>query len=254
MELPDREPPPDLGKLEPVKVDEKPVRINHFVGAPVNCLPRRQTAFRCEGFSTTIGEPKKNPQKAYLSSKAIIEHKDLDLNHTLQLQELTKYYADKMSFLENVVVPFGKDLEPVGMRGISLRLINWTVTILAQMRSIVYYVDADGELHDNDPGGLCRRVDIGNSYLQTIAPPLCKVDFDPCRRHARIKFPVTFQAEPIITTLGQLNFFRWANRICLLKWMQPRTAELEQHMALYKKMQAKRKRGEIEGDCFSFYE
>lgn len=252
MELPDKEPPPDLGKLVSDQPEPKAARIKHFVGTPINCLPRRQTAFRCEGFSTTIGEPKKIPHKAYLSSKIIIAPEDLDLNHKLQLQELTKYYETRQDFLRDVVLPFGQDLEPVGMPGTSLRLINWTVTILAQMRSIVYFIDANGELHAQDPGGVSRRVDIGNSYLQTIAPPLCKVDFDPCRRHARIRFPVKFQAEPMITTLGQLNFFRWANRICLLKWMQPRTAELEQHMALYKKLHAKRKRGELDEEFGDF--
>jgi hypothetical protein len=127
------------------------------------------------------------------------------------------------------------------MPGISLRLINWTVTILAQLRSIVYFIDSEGNVHDTEPSGKFRKIELGNAYLKAISPPLCKVDFDPCKRHARILFPVKFQEEPLNTTLGQLNFFRWVNRICLLKWMVPRTAELASNMAEYKKIATKRK-------------
>lgn len=245
MEIPDKEPPPDLICKQPFKCPEVK-QVKHFVGKPLQFLPRRQTAFQRDGFTAKIGGEKRPPARSYLSASLVVTPKELDMNHKLQLEELERYYENKQDFLRDVVLPFGTDSQPLGMSGISLRLINWTVTILAQLRSIVYYVDAEGQVSEDEPPTPHRKVELGNAYLQAISPPLCKVDFDPCKRHARILFPVKFRDEPLNTTLGQLNFFRWVNRIGLLKWMVPRTAELAQCMAEYKKMAMKRKHEQCE--------
>ena len=249
LDLPDKEPPADCEEEAfPVHVPVKTVQVKHFTGAPVRFLPRRQTGFKCEKFTPLIGSDKV-ASKPYLVAALLPNLAVLDLNHRLQLDELTRFYAGKQGYLRDVVVPFGGP--PCDGRP-SLRLLNWTVTILAQLRSLTYYVDAEKKVFDTleacgGAAGPCVKIELGNSYLQAIAPPSSKVDFDPCRRHARILFPVAFRPEPIETTLGQLNFFRWVHRIALLQWIEPRKAELKKYMTEYKKLTGKRKRDNLSG-------
>jgi hypothetical protein len=262
LDLPDKEPPADCEEEQSfsIHVPVKKAQLKHFTGAPVRFLPRRQTGFKCDKFTPLIGSDKvASPAKPYLTAALLPSLAVLDLNHRLQFDELTRFFATKQDFLQNVVLPFGGP--PCDGRP-SLRLLNWTVTILAQLRSLTYFVDAQKRVFDTreecETGGVepFVKIELGNSYLQAIAPPSSKVDFDPCRRHARILFPVAFRPEPIETTLGQLNFFRWVHRIALLQWVDPRKAELKKYMTEYKKLTGKRKRdGElrtVDGeDCVS---
>jgi len=252
LDLPDKEPPADCEEEQSfsIHVPVKKAQLKHFTGTPVRFLPRRQTGFKCEKFTPLIGSDKVAiTMKPYLTAALLPSLAVLDLNHRLQFDELTRFYASKQDYLQNVVLPFGGP--PCDGRP-SLRLLNWTVTILAQLRSLAYYVDAQKRVFDTreecETGGVepFVKIELGNSYLQAIAPPSSKVDFDPCRRHARILFPVAFRPEPIETTLGQLNFFRWVHRIALLQWVEPRKAELKKYMTEYKKLTGKRKRdGEL---------
>ena len=236
LDLPDKEPPADCEEEQifSIQVPVKKAQLKHFTGAPVRFLPRRQTGFKCEKFTPLIGSDKVASTKPYLIAALLPNLAVLDLNHRLQFDELTRFYASKQDYLQNVVLPFGGP--PCDGRP-SLRLLNWTVTILAQLRSLTYYVDAQKRVFDTreecESGGAepFVKIELGNSYLQAIAPPSSKVDFDPCRRHARILFPVAFRPEPIETTLGQLNFFRWVHRIALLQWVEPRKAELKKYIS-----------------------
>ena len=67
--------------------------------------------------------------------------------------------------------------------------------------------------------------------------------FDPFRRHERITF--ILETEPTVkaieTTIGQLNFFRWALQNHVLVYIEKHLNEIEDHMATYQKEVVKNK-------------
>jgi hypothetical protein len=84
-----------------------------------------------------------------------------------------------------------------GNDAISLRLVDWFVTNYAKRNNAIAVVG-------DSP------INIYHSYraqLETYS----KHQFDPFRRHERIRFVYGDDGgEAIETTVGQLNFFRWA--------------------------------------------
>jgi hypothetical protein len=68
-----------------------------------------------------------------------------------------------------------------------------------------------------------------------------KLYFDPFRRHNRISFVVqTAPHMAIETTLGQLNFFRWAIQNHILDYVQSHLTEIEEAMTQYQSHRKKR--------------
>lgn len=60
--------------------------------------------------------------------------------------------------------------------------------------------------------------------------------FDPFRRHERISFVVDQNPLTVIeTTVGQLNFFRWATENEVINYVFTKLADIELHMAKYQK-------------------
>jgi hypothetical protein len=106
-----------------------------------------------------------------------------------------------------------------GKHDLSLRMIDWLVTIYAKNNNIIYWISLDtNDIYDSLPNENINKFKKINLYLDYRAQlkSFKKINFDSFRRHDRI----TFIIEPekhlsIETTLGQLNFFKWAfsNRI-----------------------------------------
>ncbi len=106
-----------------------------------------------------------------------------------------------------------------GKHNLSLRMIDWLVTIYAKNNNIIYWISLDNNIIYYDlPDENINKFKKINLYLDYRAQlkSFKKINFDSFRRHDRI----TFIIEPIKklsieTTLGQLNFFKWAfsNRI-----------------------------------------
>lgn len=150
----------------------------------------------------------------------------------LLLGSLTTFYQnnpDKRMILYDIVT---------GNSPLSLRVIDWFVTHYAKSYNTVYWIDDNAkELHEEPvPGHQMRKFSV---YLDTRAQlkSYTKLHFDPFRRHERISF--VLENEPtmkvIETTVGQLNFFRWALQNHLLEYIQNHLADIEEHMATYQK-------------------
>lgn len=111
----------------------------------------------------------------------------------LLLMSLTKYYSrnNKINILKDITD--NKSL-------LSLRLIDWYVTNYCKQHNIVYILD---KKHNEG---------YFNVYLnyRSQLKAFKKVLFDPFRRRDRINFKYDKQNNEINTTIGQLNFFRWA--------------------------------------------
>lgn len=82
-----------------------------------------------------------------------------------------------------------------GTSTISLRLIDWFVTNYAKRKSIGYLING-------------QEFMVYMSYKSQLKAYSKKL-FDPFCRRERIMFSLT-GIEPFITTVGKLNFFRWA--------------------------------------------
>ena len=100
---------------------------------------------------------------------------------------------------------------------LSLRTVNYLVTTYAHMIPIRYVVDG-------------VIIDIAASYDNELLQHTKKL-FDPFRRHWRIWWELP-NGEKILTTLAQLNFFRWAIRCRIFDWADQHRADIERHMKM----------------------
>lgn len=149
----------------------------------------------------------------------------------LLLTSLTTYYGkhpERRDVLYNVVS---------GNSPLSLRVIDWFVTHYAKAYNVVYWInDAEGTISEVPTADVNFRK--FNVYLDTRAQlkSYTKLHFDPFRRHERISFVLeTSPMKVIETTVGQLNFFRWALHNHLLDYIQNHLIEIEEHMSLLQK-------------------
>ena len=117
-----------------------------------------------------------------------------------------------------------KDLQEImeylqGTSVISLRLIDWFVTNYAKRHSIGYILNS-------------QEFMVYLSYKSQLKAYSKKL-FDPFCRRERIMFSVT-GVEPFITTVGKLNFFRWAIEKNIIEYLKKHRevveAEMNSHM------------------------
>ena len=106
---------------------------------------------------------------------------------------------------------YGEQLLSVvnGESRISLRSIDWFITNYSKKHNIYYLVHEtrEGFPTDEQYGVRTRNFNVHQSYKSQLKA-YSKRRFDPFCRRERISFPVT--GGSVETTIGQLNFFRWA--------------------------------------------
>lgn len=131
-----------------------------------------------------------------------------DTGKELLLSSLTSYYS------KNEINKFIlKDIIE-GKHQLSLRMIDWLVTIYAKNNNIIYWTCVDDDnIYYNLPEGNANKYKKINLYLDYRAQlkSFKKINFDAFRRHDRITFIIDpIKQNSIETTIGQLNFFKWA--------------------------------------------
>ena len=126
----------------------------------------------------------------------------------LLLSSLTSYYnknTDNKFILKDIID---------GKHQLSLRMIDWLVTIYAKNNNIIYWISLDNDnIYYNLPEGNTNKYKKVNLYLDYRAQlkSFKKLNFDSFRRHDRITFMIdNNKKQSIETTIGQLNFFKWA--------------------------------------------
>jgi|694.fasta_scaffold82752_5 hypothetical protein len=138
---------------------------------------------------------------------------NIDLCQDLLLTSLTEYYnsnPQNKQILKDIIE---------GKHKLSLRLIDWLVTHYAKTHNTFYWIHKNTEKiyefypeHINDSNE-CKQLKKINVYLDYRAQlkSYAKINFDSFRRHNRITFFLNIDTMDCIeTTVGQLNFFRWA--------------------------------------------
>ena len=179
------------------------------------------------------------------------------------LIELVQYYT--FPLMEKLIVPralssrniaklyeLSDEMKHDIATDVSLRSLEWLVTNHSKANKIILYNEK-----------LKQRIDIHNSYeVQSNFYKRCL--FDPFCRSSRVYFTYkvknlkTNEIENVVlvTTIGQLNFMRWANQYGILDYARAHHAEIQKTMEdvltavnkekkLYKKLGQKRKRREL---------
>ena len=129
----------------------------------------------------------------------------------LLLDKLLTYYKDSNN-LETMLSIINGDSK------ISLRIVDWFATNYAKKNYTVY----DNQ-HNN-------RFKVYNDYKLKLKA-YSKRRFDPFCRWDRITIP--YKDETLIqTTIGQLNFFKWALENNVIKFIEDNYTTIEQDMNL----------------------
>ena len=116
----------------------------------------------------------------------------LDTKENILLSRLKEYYTKEKI---NIILDIINNSNPI-----SLRIIDWFVTNYSKYNTKKIYSD--------------KKIDIYNDYKSQLKAYNKKL-FDPfCRSHnieIISKFNFYYQKDKyIVTTIGQLNFFKWA--------------------------------------------
>lgn len=154
--------------------------------------------------------------------------------HTLMLGSLTSYFqkhaANRRLFHELIE----------GRTAISLRLLDWFVTHYAKKNNVLYWLDTSGHAHAEPPANASqdsiKKFTVYTEYRSQLRA-FSKHAFDPFRRHNRISFVVheLRDGTPVFvdTTIGQLNFFRWALQNRVIDYVLRNLSHIEDDMAAF---------------------
>lgn len=135
----------------------------------------------------------------------------------LLMVSLTKYFSIPENF--DILLPIVK-----GSSDISLRIIDWFVTNYSKKNNTSFTI------HDPDKKIFKQFIVYLNYKLQLKA--YSKKQFDPFCRRERIAFYYIKNGENqcIHTTVGQLNFFRWAIGCKIIDYIQKNLDIIENDM------------------------
>jgi len=141
---------------------------------------------------------------------------------------LSTSYTTQNELLLNNLMEFYKDTNNLnrmlkiitGESKISLRIVDWFSTNYAKKYYTLYDVD--------DQNGNTRRFKVYFDYKLKLKA-YSKKRFDPFCRWDRISIPYT-NGTCIETTIGQLNFFKWAIENGVIKYIDENYDTIEKDM------------------------
>jgi hypothetical protein len=148
-------------------------------------------------------------------------------NYTTQndllLKNLTSFYkTDDINGVYNPNNNLDKMLKIItGDSKISLRIVDWFATNYAKKYYTLYVIEGT---HDN----VTRRFKVYDDYKLKLKA-YSKKRFDPFCRWDRISIPYT-NGKFIETTIGQLNFFKWAIENKVVDYIEENYADIEKDM------------------------
>lgn len=134
--------------------------------------------------------------------------KKIHCKQELIISSLQKFYGSRVDTDEIL-----EHLQ--GTSAISLRLIDWFVTNYAKQYNTSYILNSQEFL-------------VYMNYKSQLKAYSKKL-FDPFCRRERIMFQLTGH-EPFLTTVGKLNFFRWAIEKGILDYIKMNYARIEKEM------------------------
>lgn len=150
-------------------------------------------------------------------SESNTRKKKIHCKQELIVSSLQKFYATRQDIKE--ILPILQGTSPL-----SLRLVDWFVTNYAKKHNTGYILEGQEFL-------------VYTNYKSQLKAYSKKL-FDPFCRRERIMFQVPGE-EPFITTVGKLNFFRWAIEKGVLTYLSLNNQIIEADMNKAMKEQSK---------------
>lgn len=132
----------------------------------------------------------------------------------LLFNKLTDYYTQD-SRLDSILPIIN------GTSELSIRIIDWFVTNYSKQYYTVYMIE-------DKTNNLFRRFKVYNDYKLKLKA-YSKKRFDPFCRRERIYIPYKNNTH-VQTTLGQLNFFKWAIENNIILYIKDHLREIEEDM------------------------
>ncbi len=132
---------------------------------------------------------------------------DLLLNNLMEFYKNEDYLTRMLSII-------------TGESKISLRIVDWFATNYAKKHFTLYYLE--------DSQGDKKRFKVYVDYKLKLKA-YSKKRFDPFCRWDRITIPYK-QDKHIETTIGQLNFFKWALENKVIDYIQDNYEDIEKDM------------------------
>ena len=120
-----------------------------------------------------------------------------------------------------------------GKSNISLRILDWFVTNFSKKNNIHYQVNINDKI---------KNFIVYLDYKAQLKA-YSKRQFDPFCRRERISF-ISHDNEELITTIGQLNFFRWSIENNILSYVNDNYDIIEKDMNISLKNLYKKKDGD----------
>ena len=130
----------------------------------------------------------------------------------LLMTSLTEFFQDNKNFSKMLSIVSSKSK-------ISLRVLDWFVTNFAKKKNIVY---------DHKKNGQTFQFNVYLNYKSQLKA-YSKKQFDPFCRRDRIAF-VYDDTKELITTTGQMNFFRWAIENRVINYVKDNLSSIEEDM------------------------
>jgi hypothetical protein len=143
------------------------------------------------------------------------------IQNTIFLDTQNALILDKLILFFETGENINKMIEIIqGYSKVSLRLIDWFTTNYSKEKFIVYGI----KNNDNE----IKRFKVYNEYKLQLKS-YRKKRFDPFCRWERIGFPYT-KTKKIETTIGQLNFFKWAIENDVINYIEQNYEKIEDDM------------------------
>ena len=145
-------------------------------------------------------------------------------NDTLLYTSLIKFYNNDKNI--------EKLNEIINSNKISLRIIDWFVTNYSKKHNVhytLYKTPGNKITMNSNNNNLYEQISVHQSYKSQLKS-YSKKNFDPFCRRIRIMFKC--KNYNISTTIGQLNFFKWAIEILLIDYIKDNYNDIEDDMNL----------------------
>ena len=152
--------------------------------------------------------------------------KDISSKQTLLIIPITKFFTNKYNLDKLINILSGESV-------ISLRLIDWFVTNYCKKNNTIFdksYYEAKRQ--GIDTSGIEKNFDnmiIVHSNYKGQLKECSKKQFDPFCRRSRVRFYYG-PRKYFLTTVGQLNFFKWAIENYIVDYIEEYFREIEDDM------------------------
>lgn len=148
------------------------------------------------------------------------------IKHDLLMNSLRNFFLENNNL--NTILPIIN-----GKSNISLRVMDWFVTNYSKKHNISYMVDEGGKMINDENNPNKREFVVYLDYKLQLKG-YQKKQFDPFCRRSRINFYYN-NTDYFVTTVGQLNFFRWTIQNSVLDYIKNNLEIIEKDMnACYK--------------------